>query len=74
MQNQIFCSSPAALYLLQNCLDLASMPNIGEVGDTVWSQTDLLLGLLRVRLFSDKLSDEVSNWMSLLYSWTPTLL
>ena len=34
MQNQTFCSSPAALHLLQNYFNLASMPHIGEVSDT----------------------------------------
>ena len=47
---------------------------IGEVGDTAWRQINLLLGFLRVWLFSDKLSDEVSNGMSLLHFWTPSLL
>ena len=28
-------SSPAALHLLQNCLDLASMPYVGEVGEVL---------------------------------------
>ena len=74
MQKQTLCSSPAALHLLQNCLDLASMSHIVEVGDTAWRQTDLLMGFLRVWLFSDKLSDEVSNRMSLLHSWAPSLL
>ena len=50
------------------------MPYIGEVGGTVWRQIDLLLGFLRVWLFSDKLSDEVSNRMNLLHSWTLSLL
>ena len=74
MQDQTFCSSPAALHLFQNCLDLASMLCIGKVGDTAWRQIDLLLGFLRVWLFLDKLSDEVSSWMSVLHSWTPSLL
>ena len=74
MQNQKFCSRPAALHLLQNCLDLASVSCIGKVGDTTWKQIGLLLGFLRVWLFSEKNSDEVSNRMNLLYSWTPTLL
>ena len=74
MQNQRFCSSPAALHLLQNCFDLTFMPYMGEVGDTSWRQIDLLLGFLRVWLFSEKLSDEVSNRMNLLHSWTPSLL
>ena len=71
MQNQTICSSPAALHLLQNSLDLASMPCIEEVGDTAWRQIELLLGFLRVWLFSDKLSDEVSCRMSLLHSGLP---
>ena len=74
MQNQTFCSSPAALHLLQNCVDLASIPYIGEVGGTAWRQIDLLLGFLRIWLFSDKLCDEVASWMSLLHSWTSSLL
>ena len=73
MQNQTFCSSPAALHLLRNCSDLASMQYICEVSDTAWRQTDLLLGFLRLSLFSDKLSEEISNWMSLLHSWSPSL-
>ena len=46
MQNETICSSPAALYLLQKCLVLASMSCIGEVGDTKasWKHIDLLLG------------------------------
>ena len=75
IQNQTsFCSSPAVFHLWQNCLDLASMPCIGEVDDTAWRQIDLLLGFLRAWLFSDKLPDEVSSRMSLLHSWTPSLL
>ena len=50
-----FCSSPVALHLLQNCLDLAFMQYIGEVGDTAWRQADLLMGFLRAWLFSEKL-------------------
>ena len=67
MQKQTLCSSPAALHLLQNCWDLASMSYIVEVGDTAWRQTDLLMGFLRVWLFSNKLSDEVSNRMNLAF-------
>ena len=74
MQNQPFCSSPVALHLLQNFLVLATMTYIGEVGDTAWRQVDLLLGFLRVWLFSDKFSDEVCNRVSLLNCWTPSLL
>ena len=58
MQNQTFCCSHATLHLFQNCLYLASMPYIGEGGNAVWTQVDLLLGFLRVWLFSDKLSDK----------------
>ena len=61
MQNQTFCSSHAALNLLQNCLDLAFILYIWEAGDTAWRQIDLLFGFLRVWLFSDKLPDEVSK-------------
>ena len=50
------------------------MPFIWEVGDTAWRQIDLLLGFLRVWLFSGKLSDEVCNRMSLLNSRAPSLL
>ena len=60
MHNQTFCSSPAVLHLLQNSLDLASIRYIGEVCDTAWMHIDLLLGFLRVLLFSDKLSDAES--------------
>ena len=74
MQNQAFCSSSGALGLLQNCLDLPSMTYIGEVGDTAWRQIDLSLGFLRVWLFSDNLSDEVSNQMRLLHPWNSSLL
>ena len=56
MQNQAFFSSTVALHLLQNFLVLATMTYIGEVGDTAWRQVDLLLGFLRVWLFSDKFS------------------
>ena len=73
MQKQTFCSSPVALHLLQNCLDLAFMQCIGEVGDTAWRQTDLLMGFLRAWLFS-KNSDKVSNRMSLLHTWISSLL
>ena len=55
MQKQTFCSSPVALHLLQNCLDLAFMQYIGDVGDTAWRQADLLMGFLRAWLFSEKL-------------------
>ena len=74
MQNKAFCSSHAALHLLQNFLVVASMPYIGEVGDTAWRQVDLLLGFLIIWLFSDKFYDEVCNWMSFLHCWTPSLL
>ena len=55
MQKQTFCSSPVELHLLQNCLDLAFMQYIGDVGDTAWRQADLLMGFLRAWLFSEKL-------------------
>ena len=55
MPKQTFCSNPAVLYLFQNCLDMASMPYIGKVGDTAWKQTDLLLGFPRVWNFQEKL-------------------
>ena len=67
MQKETFCFSTAAFHLLQNCLELASMPYIGEVGATYWGQTDLLLDFLRICLFSKKLSGKVSN-RSLLHS------
>ena len=73
-QNQTFWSSPATLSLLQNFWNMPSIPYIYEVGDTVWRQTDLVLGFLRIWFFSEKHSDEVSNWMSLLHSWIPILL
>ena len=44
MRNQTFCSSPAALHLLQICLDLPSMSYIGEVGGTTWRQIDSTAG------------------------------
>ena len=74
MQKRTFYFSPAALHLLQNSLDLASMPYNGGSCDIVWRRTDRLLRFLRVWLFSGKLSDEASNWMSLLHSWAPSLL
>ena len=41
MQKQTFCFSSTALHLLQNCLNLASMPYIGEVGEACcWSSLD----------------------------------
>ena len=73
-QKRTFYFSPAALHLLQNSLDLASMPYNGGSCDIVWRRTDRLLRFLRVWLFSGKLSDEASNWISLLHSWTPSLL
>ena len=74
MQKQTSCSNSAGSRLLQNCFDLASMSSIGEVGDKAWRQTDLLLWFLRVWLFLEKLSDEVSNWMSLFHSWISSML
>ena len=72
MQNQIFCSSPAALHLMQNCLDLAFMQYIGEVGDRLEANRSTA-GVPKSWLFSEKLSDELCNRMNLLLSWTPSL-
>ena len=49
------------------------MQYIGEVGDTAWRQTDLLMRFLRAWLFSEN-SDKVSNRMSLLHTWISSLL
>ena len=51
MQKRTFYFSPAALHLLQNCLDLASMPYNGGSCDIVWRRTDRLLRFLRVVIF-----------------------
>ena len=66
-------------HLFQSCCivsvaKLASMPYIGEAGDTAWRQTDLLMGFLRLWLFSEKPSVEVYNRMILLHSWNSSLL
>ena len=55
MQNQTFC------------LDLVSRPSIGDVGGTAWRQIGLLLGFLRVWLYSDKLFYVVFNRISLAF-------
>ena len=73
MKKQVF-SRPGALHLLQKCLDLVSMRYTRKVGGTAWRLTDLLFGLLRVWLFLEKPSDQVSNKMSLLPSCTLSLL
>ena len=41
-----------------------------EVGNTAWRETDQLLGFLKIWLFSEKLSDEILNWISLHWLWS----
>ena len=46
---------------------------LGKLLTQPGGKKDLLVGFPRIWLLSEKLSDKVSNRMSLLHSWTPSL-